>query len=501
MSYAFFVRGKKRVAATSPLTRVPWWLRLPTALMCVTAVAGCSTQSAPVIVDGKPVSMRFDPNRVAGLPAVGGASGPRVDAPSAAGRVRNTDDGHVDRLALLAVDDIEDFWKHNYRPPLPGGFSAVSGLVSIDPNASGPTVCGSDPSELAFNAEYCLQSDIIAWDRVGLLPAAEKYFGDLAINGLLAHEYGHAIQHATGVADEDTPLMVSEQQADCFAGVYLRWVAEGASPRFSMNTTEALDKVLAGAIAIRDRPPSFNPFGLLPVQASHGTALDRVSAFQQGFDLGTPSCTRINGSEIQQRRGAIPAALFDPASPESDVAIDERTLSSVIDVLNRIFTPPHPPALRVGVNCGAGPAVYCPETQSIDVDLTMLKELGTPADEKQRVLLQGDNSAISVLTSRYMLAVQKEQGVNINGETAAMRTACLTGFAQNRMSEPSSSNDGLVLGAGDLDEAVSGLLTNGIVASDARGQRVPSGFTRILAFRTGLASSDPQGCYQRFDDR
>lgn len=458
---------------------------------------GCST-SSPTVVDGNAVSMRFDPNRVAGLLAEDGPSGPRVEVPSAVGRVRNTDDGHIDRLSLLAVDDIEDFWKRTYGTPLSGTFSTVSGLISVDPNASGPTVCGSDPSELAFNAAYCLRADAIAWDRVDLLPAAEKYFGPLAINGLLAHEYGHAIQHEARIADSDTPELVSEQQADCFAGVYLRWVAEGDSPRFSMNTTDALDKVLAGAIAIRDRPPSFNPFGLIPVEASHGTALDRVSAFQQGFDLGAPSCARIDNTEIRQRRGDIPATLFDPASPQSNMPITEPTLASLIDVLNTIFAPAQPPSLKLGVTCGTGPAVYCPDSNTIEVDLAALKQLGTPADENQKVLLQGDNSAISIVTSRYMLAVQRERGLDIDGETAAMRTACLTGVAQNRMSSPSASNNELVLGAGDLDEAVSGLLTNGVVASDVHGQRVPSGFTRILAFRAGLDSGDPQSCYQRF---
>jgi hypothetical protein len=53
------------------------------------------------------------------------------------------------------------------------------------------------------------------------------------------------------------------------------------------------------------------------------------------------------------------------------------------------------------------------------------------------------------------------------------------------------------LGAGDLDEAVSGLLTNPIVATDVNGTPVPSGFTRILAFRTGLLGN-ADGCYQRF---
>lgn len=68
------------------------------------------------------------------------------------------------------------------------------------------------------------------------------------------------------------------------------------------------------------------------------------------------------------------------------------------------------------------------------------------------------------------------------------------------MADPAASNDQLVLSAGDLDEAVSGLLTNGIVASDANAMTVPSGFTRILAFRSGLAG-DLEHCYQRFPDR
>lgn len=470
---------------------------LAIALVCAATLAGCGTDPA-VPVEGRAISMRFDPNRVAGLPATDGPSGPRVEAPSATGRVRGTDDGPIDRAALLAVDDIEDFWRQNHRAPLPGAFSTVSGLVSVDPDAAGPSVCGVDPGDLAFNAAYCLRADLIVWDRVDLLPAAEMYFGVLAINGLLAHEYGHAIQRESGLTNDDTPLLVSEQQADCLAGVYLRWVAEGRSPRFAMNTTDALDRVLAGAIAVRDRPPSFNPFGVVPVEASHGTALDRVSALQQGFDLGAPSCTLIDAEEIRQRRGDIPAALFDPASPHSDMAITEDTLGSLVGVLNRIFAPSQPPSLRVGVTCGTDPAVYCPGTNTIEVDLPALAALGTPADENQKVLLQGDNSAISVVTSRYMLALQRERDVSIEGDVAAMRTACLTGVAQNKMSDTPASNSELVLGTGDLDEAVSGLLTNGIVASDASGRRVPSGFTRILAFRVGLGDGDPQSCYQRF---
>jgi len=53
------------------------------------------------------------------------------------------------------------------------------------------------------------------------------------------------------------------------------------------------------------------------------------------------------------------------------------------------------------------------------------------------------------------------------------------------------------LNAGDLDEAISGLLTNHLVASDVNGDSVSAGFTRITAFRSGLVGNAGQ-CYRNF---
>jgi hypothetical protein len=80
-----------------------------------------------------------------------------------------------------------------------------------------------------------------------------------------------------------------------------------------------------------------------------------------------------------------------------------------------------------------------------------------------------------------------------------LRTACLTGVAHRRLAEPIEvpSQHKLVLTAGDLDEAVSGLLINRVVASDVNGVSVPAGFTRIAAFREGVAG-DTERCFQRW---
>jgi hypothetical protein len=121
--------------------------------------------------------------------------------------------------------------------------------------------------------------------------------------------------------------------------------------------------------------------------------------------------------------------------------------------------------------------------------------MGTPADREDYTLLQGDDTALSVVTSRYALALQHERGEPLDSAVAALRTACLTGVAQSAMSE--NHDLALTLTAGDLDEAVAGLLTNGLVASNVNGETVPAGFTRIVAFRSGLGG-DSNLCYERF---
>ena len=95
-----------------------------------------------------------------------------------------------------------------------------------------------------------------------------------------------------------------------------------------------------------------------------------------------------------------------------------------------------------------------------------------------------------MVTSRYALALQHEKGLPLNTPAGrhAHRLPDRRRATQNGRPDRGPSGNQLVLGAGDLDEAVSGLLTNGIVATDVGGTPVPSGFTRILAFRTGLSA-------------
>ena len=87
----------------------------------------------------------------------------------------------------------------------------------------------------------------------------------------------------------------------------------------------------------------------------------------------------------------------------------------------------------------------------------------------------------------------------LDNAEAGLRTACMTGVATTKMSKNITTPDGntVALTAGDIDEAVSGLLTNGLAAGDVNGESVPAGFSRIDAFRVGVLG-DVNRCYKRF---
>src|SRR5581483_9653047 len=210
-------------------------------------------------------------------------------------------------------------------------------------------------------------------------------------------------------------------------------------------------------------------------------------------------------NEVKQRRGDLPIALAGSSNGEWPVT--EQSVRAIVDAMNKTFSPAHPPALTFDTSGAAScsdahpspPVSYCPTSNTIAVDLPGLEKMGTPTGQRRRLVLPvGDNTAYSVLVSRYTLALEKQRGAELDNAAAALRTACLTGVATTKMSQQISVDGQTVqLAAGDLDEAVSGMLTNGLAASDVNGESVPSGFSRIDAFRAGVLG-DQDRCFKRF---
>ncbi|CAN3130088.1 neutral zinc metallopeptidase [Mycobacterium sp. smrl_JER01] len=472
---------------------------LVVAVCAALAATACSTT-----LQGSAVSVFADPFRVAGMPATDGPSGLRPTADAPARDVEGTDGSAIDELAASAVSDIEDYWTTAYQEAFDEKFRPVAELISWDANGFDGAFCGEDTYGLV-NAGFCYADRTIGWDRGELLPSLQRAYGDMGVVMVLAHEYGHAVSRLAGLTKKDTPTLVAEQQADCFSGAYMRWVAEDSSPRFTLNTGEGLNSVLAGVISFRD--PLLTEGDPDAGFDEHGSAFERLSAFQFGFTDGPPACAAIDLEEIGQRRGDLPVLL--PEDQTGELPVSEDSARSIVDAMEILFAPADPPALSFDAedadSCPdarpSPPASFCPGTNTVVVDLPGLEELGAQADPRDGAsLATGDNVAYSVLVSRYMLAIQNEHGgVELDSAAAALRTACLTGVATVKLSKEVSTPDGdtIALTAGDVDEAVSGILTNGLVASDVNGESVPSGFSRIDAFRLGVLS-DSERCFKRF---
>ncbi len=133
------------------------------------------------------------------------------------------------------------------------------------------------------------------------------------------------------------------------------------------------------------------------------------------------------------------------------------------------------------------PVSYCPTSNTLTVDVPGLAARAQkPPSEDNSALpssVSGDFSAFVLLASRYTLSVQKGLSAGLTGELVGLRSAC---YAGGYAAATSASGSSLQLSPGDLDEAVSGLLTYGLAASDVNGKEAPSGFTRVQAFRTGV---------------
>ncbi|APE33940.1 metallopeptidase [Nocardia mangyaensis] len=462
-------------------------------------VSGCT---ATTVASDQAVPVLDDPWEVAGAASSTSPSGPRPGVPDTDKQADNGDSGPIDTLALNAIADIEEYWRTEYSQTFRGNFKPASKYISWSataPESESVKFCLSSTYQLV-NAAYCPLDHTIGWDRSVLLPLLVDKYKEMSVVMVLAHEYGHAIQsQADLLRGFTTDALVKEQQADCLAGVFLRHVAEGNAQHFTLNTTDGLNGVLGAAVAVRDRDPN-DP------HAVHGSAFERVTAVQMGYTQGAKSCKDIDEDEIAQRRAGLPIT-FEDGERDEQLPVNEENLSSLAEQLAKSMPVKNAPKfVYTGLtrDCAAITTTelvsYCPGSNTIDTDLPAMAERAgeetRSEEEPLSAIVTGDYDAAVVFVSRYALAVQQDRELPLTGaETAGLRTACLSGVLTTKLSEPGSDPR---LSAGDLDEAVSGLLADGLAAADVNGKVVPSGYQRLEAFRTGVLEGE-QACLKKFE--
>lgn len=428
----------------------------------------------------------------------GETSGLRADAPEPTVAVIGTDDGPMDALIAAGLSDIFVFFDEVFPRAFDAAFEPPQNLVSYDSSAKG-TVCEEETYEFE-NAFFDPECDAIAWDRGVLLPQMAEDVGPLAPVVIIAHEVGHDVQYLLDLP-EDADVLVSEQQADCYAGAYWRWVTDGNSSYFAFDQADAMRQLMLGLLSVKDPQLTADELAEESEEDAadvHGSGFDRAFAGALGYTAGAARCDQIDEKEMAAR-GQIQDALFHASSyREGDMPITDATVTGIAATLDQFFRGTRPgyrkPALEKAASqqtpCGTstltGPVVYCADTHTVSYHLPSLAAIGTPASD---AALGGDFSAFTLLASRYALAAAASAGEAVTGAPAGLAALCSTGTWARWMRTPRGEYQ---LSPWDVDKAIYHIIDSPLAGSDASGTAAAPIITRVASFGYGITHTVSQ---------
>lgn len=405
-----------------------------------------------------------------------------------------------DEVVEAALLDVEAFWARSYADVYGTDYEPVSGgFWAYGPDTEQPP-CGTPPPEyadIAENAFYCPEADLIAWDNVNLVPGLYEEFQAFTLGLVFAHEFGHAIQARAGVLGGDTILI--ELQADCFAGAWARDVEAGNAEFFELTPAD-LDLAIAGFLTLRDGvgTSAADP-------AAHGTGFDRVGSFSEGYEQGLDHCATypdlyatgqlvivevpFTDQEDFERGGNLPLdQVVDLAIADLEdfwtVLFDELGAGAWTPIGEIRPVDPDVDEVTCGSETYAGDvlvnaAFYCVPSNTIVIDAVNL----VPA-----LYEIGDYAVAIELARQYAYAAQVQLGNEDASLAANLQADCFAGLYASSGFLVNRENQQLVLSPGDLDEAVIAFLktSDESEAVEAGNATVGTAFTRFDAFRSGF---------------
>ena len=392
--------------------------------------------------------------------------------------------------------DLDAFWAvelpKNYKIP----YRPLRGYFAYDRRTNPPN-CGTpmDYREIAGNAFYCRTSDYVAFDNEQLFPDLYGGFGDISLGIVLAHELGHAVQSRTKTR---LPSVYAELQADCFAGAWLRHVADGKS-KFVKLESGVIEDALGATLAFRDRP------GVGAQEAgAHGNGFDRTGAVQMGYDEGISRCAafRTNPPPVTATSFQAPS----DAASGGDVVLDEAVRITTVSA-NRHFASipgfvPITAIQRTDRTTVASLTRECPNTASVlDQRIAICPDGGSgqPLMRVSENALEdaaskvGDVGVSMILVLGWTTRVQQLLGEPTRDSSvkAELRATCLAGswLGAAQRGESGTVDDPITLSPGDVDEALITVIRTGGSATT---------FDRVRALRVGFQSTTPVAGCARF---
>ncbi len=191
-----------------------------------------------------------------------------------------------DRVEVLSTD-IDRFYDRSlrlvdeeYEAPAYLSFEEPAESNCISSNIDG-TVDRRNPVRYpGLGPAYCGPDNVVLVDAPWMAIYIVPQGGDVLLAVILAHESGHHLQEISGwdqSYDQDDPkdVFISEQQADCLAGAYMR------------------STVLRGIYTQRDVEAAVQLFfdiGGFEEGVDHGTGEEREQALMLGYDEGFDAC-------------------------------------------------------------------------------------------------------------------------------------------------------------------------------------------------------------------
>ncbi|HYQ64566.1 KPN_02809 family neutral zinc metallopeptidase [Actinophytocola sp.] len=231
----------------------------------------------------------------------------QVGASSLADRCRTGADANrdADCRAVAFINSIQGYWSgqlDGYQVAETNFFSGgvQTGCGNAD-SATGPFYCPAD-SEVYIDLTFFTELH----DRFGAQggPFVEGY--------VLAHEYGHHVQHLVGTSDKvgqsagaESGSVRLELQADCYAGAWANHAttAPGASgkPLITQVTQDDVAAALDAAAHIGDDfiQKELGGGKVDTTQFTHGTSAQRQKWFSTGYRSGDPQqCDTFNTNDL-----------------------------------------------------------------------------------------------------------------------------------------------------------------------------------------------------------
>ena len=455
----------------------------PTAATPETATSGAADSTADSTADGQVTTTL---STVAPVPiAKEITDAPAVQVVGA--RAEQDYDGFVAQVVL----DLDAFWTSAY-PAVSGGapYEPLDrGIWPVWPDAEGVPGCGvarrTSYPEIEDNAFYCPDEDFIAFDDEYLFPRLEDDFGRYTVAMVLAHEWGHAIQARLG---SSLPGVITELQADCFAGSWMDRVRDGGAAGLHLRST-IIGDAASRILEFRDSPGTS-----ADDEGAHGSAFDRLGSFQDGLEGGPNACEAyaasppvvlelpFNSLDEQRNQGDMPLEkLVDSVPADLDRfwgQLLERSGTSFAGLSGTVKSyaagGPYPRCSGLTSADFEQGVVYCPSPEFVAYE-----QGGANARLHTTI---GDFSVGVLFADRWAEAVQHRLVLSTEGAPAALQRDCLTGVWVEDVVPRPTRQQNFAISPGDLDEAVRTYL---LFTEDAE-ESAEAALARIGSFRSGV---------------